>query len=81
MDNEQYRNTHKKNQIRMRRVKDFTMSSLILLIGLLMFFGEKIPALRPLMEQKDPLLKNIFGALCLLYGGFRLYRTITQRDY
>lgn len=65
----------------MRQVKDFTMSVLILLIGLLMFFGHKINALKPIMENKDPLLINIFGGLCLLYGGFRLYRTITQKDY
>ena len=46
MDNEQYRKTHRKNQVRMRQVKDFTMSILILAIGLLMFFGKKIMILR-----------------------------------
>lgn len=65
----------------MRQIKDFVMSVLILLIGLFMFFGNKINVLKPIMENKDPLLTSIFGGLCLLYGGFRLYRTITQKDY
>lgn len=81
MDHDQYRNKHRKTQIRMRRVKDFTMAALILAIGLLMFLGDKISVLQPLMQDKDPLLKNIFGSLCLLYGGFRLWRAATLKDY
>ncbi|MCU7693603.1 hypothetical protein ACFSPU_11300 [Haoranjiania flava] len=81
MDNRDLRERNRKSYIKMRQVKDFTMSVIILLIGLLMFFGNKINALKPIMENKDPLLLNIFGGLCLLYGGFRLYRTITQKDY
>ncbi len=81
MDNEKYRQNRRSGYARMRMVKDLTMSIIILAMSFLMFFGNKIPALQPIMQDKDPMLVNIFGGLCLLYGGFRLYRSITQRDY
>jgi hypothetical protein len=66
----------------MRSVADFTMAALILIIGILMTFGDKlgIPALTELMQSKDPVLRYSLGGLCFLYGGFRLYRAF-KKDY
>lgn len=81
MNTERNRNERRGNYVRMRFVKDITMSIIILSMSFIMFFGNKIPALQPIMQDKDQTLGYAFGALCLLYGGFRLYRALTMKDY
>lgn len=77
MENE-IRERNQKNFNNLRRIKDSAMGILILGIGAIMLFGEKwgIAAAQGL----DPLMKNLFSALCALYGGFRLYRGI-KKEY
>lgn len=55
---------------------DFTRAVLILVMGGVLIFGGKIPQIAEL----DPLMRYMFAGLCLLYGGFRLYRSF-KRDY
>lgn len=68
------RSKREKSYILMRRIYDFSMSSLILGTAVVMFLGAKLGIVQ-LMEV-DPLFRYLFGGVCLLYGGFRLYRGI-----
>lgn len=60
----------------MRVAFDFTRAALILAMGFLLLFGNKVQQIATL----DPVMRYLFAGLCLLYGGFRLYRTF-KRDY
>ncbi len=75
MENEE-RERQRKSYVMMRMIYDVGMGGLILFIGVIMLFGErlKIPALTTIMTNIDVNLRYLFGGLCLLYGGFRLYR-------
>ena len=77
-----YRENQRKGYMSMRSVSDFTMASFILIIGIIMALGDKfgIPALTQMLQARDASLRYIFGALCLFYGGFRLYRAF-KKDY
>ena len=61
-----------------RRIYDFSMSTLILGIGGLLFGAKYFKMDMVLNIDYD--FRLIFGTLCLVYGGFRLYRAIKQ-DY
>jgi len=74
--NNDYREQHKQNYNTMRTVYNVTIGIIIIGIGLLMFFNEKVGL--NLSETFEPLMINLFGGLCLLYGGFRLYRGIKK---
>ncbi|HTN36430.1 MAG TPA: hypothetical protein VL053_05105 [Arachidicoccus sp.] len=81
MEKEQhFREQQRKRYNNTRSIKDIVMALIILTIGFLMFFGDRFKVTQPLMEQKDPVIRYLFGGLCTLYGGFRLYRGIKQ-DY
>ena len=75
MDND-FRDRQRKNYNTMRNVYNITMGILILGIGLLMFFSDKVGL--TLFEQFDKVMIYAFGGLCLLYGGFRLYRGLKK---
>ena len=77
MENE-YREKHKKSYDTMRTVYHITIGALIMGIGIMMFLNEKIGL--DLVKSFDPVMINVFGGLCLLYGGFRLYRGI-KKDF
>ncbi|WP_439504401.1 hypothetical protein [Sediminibacterium sp.] len=61
-----------------RRIYDISMSILFLGVGLAVFFIEKLGM--DLVFTAEPIYRNLFGSICLLYGAFRLYRGIKQ-DY
>ena len=61
-----------------RSIYDFTMATLILGCGVLML-GAKWFKLDQVLNV-DAEFRTIFGGMCLLYGGFRLYRGF-QKDY
>ncbi len=63
-----------------RTVRDFTMSTLILGMAFLLLAGQHFELTRRLVLSVDPLMRYMFGGLCLIYGGFRLYRAI-KKDY
>lgn len=64
----------KRNQVAfMRSLLDYGMGVLILIAGVFFFFRNKFDI--PLNERFPPNeLDKIFGAICLLYGGWRIYR-------
>lgn len=62
----------------MRMTYDLTMAILILGMALVLFFAEQFK-IQQIMEA-DLGFRYMFGGICLLYGGFRLYRGI-KRDY
>lgn len=61
-----------------RSIYDFTMASLILGAGILMFAAKYFHLSQ--IINLDNEWRIIFGCMCLLYGGFRLYRGF-QKDY
>ncbi len=74
----EYKNKQRKSYVIMRMTYDITFSLVILAMGIMMIFGKKLNISYVLTF--DPLIRYMFGGLCLLYGGFRLYRGI-KRDY
>lgn len=61
----------------MRSVMDYTMGALYLSAGVFLFFAEKFGF--P-MESFDKNFRYIFGAICILYGSWRVYRGY-KKDY
>ncbi|NCT93647.1 MAG: hypothetical protein GXC72_04425 [Chitinophagaceae bacterium] len=72
------RSRQQKSYRMMRMIYDLGMSALILGVAVVMFFAERF-SLDQLINA-DPMFRYMFGGLCLLYGGFRLYRGL-KRDY
>lgn len=73
-----YRDKERKGYARMRGIYDFTMATLILGVGVMMVFAKQLNIMRVIAV--DDLVRYLFGSLCFLYGGFRLYRAI-KKDY
>ncbi|MFM6993754.1 MAG: hypothetical protein ACKOWO_01410 [Sediminibacterium sp.] len=61
-----------------RRIYDFSMSTLILGIGLLLLGAKYFKMDMVLNIDND--FRLIFGTMCMFYGGFRLFRAVKQ-DY
>jgi hypothetical protein len=59
-------------------IYDLTMAILLLGMATVMLFGEKLKI--AMVVEIDSAFRYMFGGICLLYGGFRLYRGI-KRDY
>ncbi len=77
------RKQQRKGYTMMRSVYDLGFGFFIVIIGGIVLLGTKmgIPALKTFLEDRgDPFLLTIFGCICLLYGGFRLYRGF-KKDY
>jgi hypothetical protein len=75
---ESFRDRQKKGYILMRMTYDLAMALLILGMAVVMFFAERLK-IQQIMDLDDT-GRYLFGGVCLLYGGFRLYRGI-KRDY
>lgn len=70
---EDYENRKRKQVALMKSLLDYGMGILILLAGLFFFFRSKFDI--PFNERFPPNdIDYIFGAICLLYGGWRIYR-------
>jgi hypothetical protein len=68
-----------KSYLRMRSIMDFGMGLLWMAMGVFMIFVKKFnPALA---ERFDPNLLKIFGAVCLIYGLFRVYRGYKKKYF
>jgi hypothetical protein len=59
-------------------IYDLTMAILLLGMAMVMLFADKLKVDR--FIEIDSSFRYMFGAICLLYGGFRLYRGI-KSDY
>jgi len=69
---EEYENKKKKQVTQMKSIKDYGMGALILLLGLFFIFHDVLKI--PFGAGDSSTMEKIFGGLCLLYGGWRIYR-------
>ena len=74
-----FREKQKKSYNLMRMSYDITISLILLGMAVLMLFADKFK-IEQLASKDNELFRYFFGGLCLLYGGFRLYRGF-KRDY
>lgn len=75
---ESFRDRQQKSYTIMRMTYDLVMALLILGMAVVMLFAEKLK-IEQIMAVDDT-FRYLFGGICVLYGGFRLYRGI-KRDY
>jgi len=75
---DEFQEKRKRGYVLMRMIYDLGMATIILAMAIILLFGSFFGLDK--FIQLDPLLKYIFGSVCLLYGAFRLYRGI-KRDY
>jgi hypothetical protein len=75
---ESFREKQQKSYTLMRMTYDLVMALLILGMAVVMIFAEKLK-IEQIMAVDDT-FRYLFGGICVLYGGFRLYRGI-KRDY
>lgn len=73
-----FRDRQQKSYTIMRMIYDLTMAVLLLGMATVMLFGEKLKI--AMVIDIDSTFRYMFGGICVLYGGFRLYRGI-KRDY
>lgn len=76
MENE-FRGKQKKSYNLMRMSYDLTIAVLLLGMAVIMLFAEKLN-IEQLLDKDNEFFRYFFGGLCLLYGGFRLYRGIKR---
>ena len=70
---EEYEKKKRKQVSMMRSLLDYGMGIIILLIGLFFVFRNKVHiSINETFPPND--IDKIFGAVCLLYGGWRIYR-------
>ncbi len=70
---EDYEKRKKKQVSLMRSVMDYGMGLLILALGIFFFFRNKFDV--PFNAKFPPNeIDKLFGAVCMLYGGWRIYR-------
>ena len=61
-----------KSYLRMRSIMDYGMGLLWMAMGVFMIFIKKFN--KDLAEKYDENTFKIFGAVCIIYGLFRVYR-------
>jgi basic membrane lipoprotein Med (substrate-binding protein (PBP1-ABC) superfamily) len=76
MENE-FRAQQKKSYNVMKVTYDITMAFLLLGMAAAMIFADKL-GLEQFAGKENELFRYFFGGICLLYGGFRLYRAFKQ---
>jgi len=76
MENE-FKEKRTKSYASMRSIVDFTMGFLYLAAAAFLFFAERFGFE---MLNFDPMFRYIFGGICALYGGWRIYRGF-KKDY
>ncbi len=62
-----------KGYLRMRSIMDYGMGILWIAMGLFFVLNDYLFRV-DLSDRFDPAALKVFGALCVLYGGFRVYR-------
>ncbi len=71
---EEYENKKRKQVSSMKSLMDYGMGILILLLGMFFFFRGKLGSIE--LNEKFPPdnIDKLFGAFCLIYGAWRIYR-------
>ena len=68
-----------KSYLRMRSIMDFGMGLLWIAMGVFMIFIRRFNA--ELAEKYDDNTFKIFGAVCIIYGLFRIYRGYNKQYF
>jgi len=70
---EEYEKKKRKRASSMRSIMDYGIGIFILVVGFFFFFRNKFPIS---FNQDYPPneVDKLFGAICVLYGGWRIYR-------
>ncbi len=76
-----YKERQRKSAAVARTIYNISFGIIILVMGLVMLFLNKInnDTLNGYLGYLDPLLRYLFGGLCIIYGGFRLYRGLKKQ--
>ena len=69
---EEYENKKKKQVSQMKSIMDYGMGILMILVGLFFLFHQALNI--NIGDSSSSLLEKFFGVMCLLYGGWRIYR-------
>jgi len=77
-----YKDRRQQSFSQLRMVYNISMGIFVLAMAVVMLFGDRLgnDAIERFISPIDPVLRYLFGGLCLLYGAFRLYRGI-KREY
>lgn len=76
MDRQEER--RRKNYMLRRSISDYGMGIVILGVGVVVLFAEKFGFTG---LSIDPLMRYLFVGLCVLYGGFRIYRGYSKQYF
>jgi hypothetical protein len=76
MDREEGDRGRRRNYSLRRAIMDYGMGVLILAVGVVVLLAPKLK----IAVAIDDLARYMFFGLCMLYGGFRIYRG-TRKDY
>ena len=76
----EYKEKRIKKAVVAKKIYNICLGIFIFAVGLLVLFLKRInnEVLNEYLDFRDPLLQNMFGGLCILYGVFRLYRGIKK---
>ena len=77
---EEYEKRKRKQVSLMRSVMDFGMGILILVMGMFFFFRDKLNISFNKSFPPDDIDK-ILGAICMLYGVWRIYRGVKKNYF
>jgi len=69
---ESYENKKRKQVSLMRSIMDYGMGILLIIVGVFFLFHQQLKI--DIGYTTAPTLEKFFGAICLLYGGWRIYR-------
>ncbi|MBL7744003.1 MAG: hypothetical protein JNN00_11060 [Chitinophagaceae bacterium] len=70
---EEYERKRKKQVSSMRSIMDYAMGVVIVILGCFFFFRDQFKL--DFNESFPPnYLDKVFGGICVLYGGWRIYR-------
>lgn len=71
--------SREKGYMRMRSIMDYGMGLLWFGMGVFMIFIKKFSA--DLASKYDSSAFKVFGAVCIIYGFFRIYRGFKKKYY
>ncbi len=77
-----YKERQRRSAAVARTIYNISFGVIVLVVGLIMIFLDKInnETLNEYLGYLEPLLRYMFGGLCLIYGIFRLYRGL-KKDF
>ncbi|MFY8128451.1 MAG: hypothetical protein ACOVMM_08725 [Chitinophagaceae bacterium] len=63
----------------LQMARNIVMAIAFLVMGLLMIFPKKLGV--DFLMMYSELQRYLFGGICVLYGGFRIFRAFVKTDY